>query len=50
LLLDALNKGQFNKEILLISGALVTAGVLLKLLIFSWLKAGGKRRLWIIQK
>jgi hypothetical protein len=48
LLIDVVNTGELNKETLIVSGSLIAAGLLAKLLISKRIKIKGKRRLWIL--
>lgn len=47
-LLDLLNSGEANRTTLLISGSLITAGILSKLLIPNYFRIEGKKKLVIV--
>jgi hypothetical protein len=49
LVLDVLNTGEVNKETLIISGSLIGAGLLARVLISKRYKIGGKRMLRILE-
>jgi hypothetical protein len=48
LILDVLNTGELSEETLIISGSLITAGLLAKWLISKRIKVKGKRGLYIL--
>jgi hypothetical protein len=50
LLIDVVNTGELNKETVIVSGSLIVAGLLAKLLISKRIKIKGRRRLWIIDQ
>jgi hypothetical protein len=49
-LIDVINTGYVKKETLVVSGSLIAAGLLAKVLISDKIKIKGKRRLWILKR
>lgn len=47
-LLDWINTGEIKKETAVVSGSLIAAGLLAKVIISKWIKVGGKRKLAVV--